>query len=244
MKYVRYDNIFSEAPGDFLVRVIDVPTMNEDEFCEEVAAFHEGLTAEQAALAVRLFDKAFRNILKRGSSVKTRFLEFRLGAKGHIGADGKKAVKGAVHAHAPKDYDALAAGLAMDEVTGSQTGPALYSVKDSVTGLVDKGLTPGGMAVLLGRNIKVEGGSVKLRNLATGAVTEIAGNLGENKPSTVIFLVPASLPEGVYRVSVETVYSGSSQKPYNLPRSAELDINLPVPPPLEGTGTDTQDGEG
>jgi hypothetical protein len=123
------------------------------------------------------------------------------------------------------------------ETQPGAAGPALFSVQDVATEQANIGLTPGGMAILYGHHIKIEDGHIKLRNTATNAETVITGTLAENGASKVIFLVPADLPAGTYRLSIETVYSGSSQKPYNPPRTAELDINLTVPcPPPPSAG--------
>jgi hypothetical protein len=231
MKYVRYNNIFTGQAGDFLVRTIDVPTITEERFCRQIALFNEGITEEQAVLALNLINKALKSFIQQGFSVKTRFAEFRLGAKGLIDSEGKKNVKCTVRAKISRELEEIAAENKMEETQPSRTGPSLFSIKDVSSGLVDEALTPGGIAVILGRSIKVENGSVKLRNTETGAVTEVAGNYAENKPGTVIFLIPAGLEHGVYRVSVETTYSGAV--PYIEPKTGELDIDLAVPPPAQ-----------
>ncbi|GAB6391028.1 MAG: DUF4469 domain-containing protein [Treponematales bacterium] len=117
------------------------------------------------------------------------------------------------------------------ETQPGAAGPALFSVQDVATEQANIGLTPGGMAVLYGHHIKIEDGHIKLRNTSSGEETVITGNLAENGASKIIFLVPAALPAGTYRVSLATCYNGNPQNPYSVPRTAELDIDLAVPCP-------------
>jgi hypothetical protein len=146
------------------------------------------------------------------------------------------APQGALHARPARDLEAIAAGLPLVEVPPSQTGPALFSIEDVTTAQANIGLSPGGMAVLYGHHIRIEQGHIKLRNTASGAEEVLQENLAENGASKVIFLVPATLAAGTYRVSVETCYSGSSKYPYSEPRTAELDIDLTVPCPQAAKG--------
>jgi len=116
--------------------------------------------------------------------------------------------------------------IQFEEVSPSQTGPLLFAVQDVSTEQISTGLTPGGMAVLAGKNIRIENGHIRLRNTATGAEEVIAGNLAENTVGKVIFLVPAALAAGTYRLSPWTCCNGS--RPYTEPGIAGPgDCSLP-----------------
>ncbi|GAB6391833.1 MAG: DUF4469 domain-containing protein [Treponematales bacterium] len=235
MKYSRFENLFSSKKGDYLVRAVDVPTVSNKEFCKAVGELAQGLSAEQMELALKLALVKLKDYLAMGVNVHLDIAEFRLGVKGVIDpAGGGKALRGEVKAHAPHELALIAAGLTLVETQPGAVGPTLFSMQDLASGTANEGLTPGGMAILFGHHIKIEDGGVKLRNVSTGEVIEVTGSLGENTASKVIFLVPANLPAGTYRLSIETRYSGNTQRPYAAPKTAELDIDLSVPPPPQG----------
>jgi hypothetical protein len=241
MKYSRFENLFSSKKGDYLVRAVDVPTVSNKEFCKAVGELAQGLSAEQMELALKLALVKLKDYLAMGVNVHLDIAEFRLGVKGVIDpAGGGKALKGEVKAHAPHELALIAAGLTLVETQPGAAGPTLFSVQDVATEQTSEGLTPGGMAILFGHHIKIEDGGVKLRNTATGEETVITGNLAENGMSKVIFLVPANLPAGTYRLSIETRYSGNTQRPYNPPRTAELDADLVVPCPLAASAAEAK----
>jgi hypothetical protein len=164
------------------------------------------------------------------------FASFRLGVKGTIDPAGTgKIVRGTLHTRPARELEAIAQGLSLVEVQPTQTGPAIFSIQDVTTEQANIGLSPGGMAILYGHQIKIDEGHIKLRNTATNEETVITGNLGENGASKVIFLVPQALPAGTYRVCIETRFGGSG-KPLSTPRTAELEVDLTVPcPPAPDT---------
>jgi hypothetical protein len=235
MKYARYDNILTpDKLGDFLVRAVDVKSVSQAQFCNACEERNQGFSAQQVDSVLKLIYAQLKSFLELETDVNLDLGSFRLGVRGVIDPAGTgKVVRGALHTRPARELEAIAAGLPLVEVPPAQTGPALFSIEDVTTGQVNRGLNRQGMAVLYGHKIRIENGSVKLRNTATGDVVTVLGNLAENSAGKVIFLVPGPglLAEGTYRISVETCYNGSG-RPLNTPRSAELDIDLVIPCPL------------
>ena len=91
-------------------------------------------------------------------------------------------------------------------------GARIDLVTDTVTGKTNGTITPEGILDVVGCKIKclnADGsaiGKVLLVNTATQAETPIT-TLATNHPARLVFLVPASLPAGSYRLRIETYYS-------------------------------------
>lgn len=109
------------------------------------------------------------------------------------------------------------------------SAPALHilEVKDSVSGVVNGTLTPGGVLEVYGGHLKVEGTDptcgfffVNSAGEATKAVTIV-----QNKPSTVIVMIPI-LPVGTYHVKIITQFNGNTQT--KRPRECTFDHELTV----------------
>ncbi len=105
----------------------------------------------------------------------------------------------------------------MVNVRGMATvGAIINTVMDVASGEENARLTPGGGVNLTGTKIKIAGDhpdcGITLSNEADGKLTRIAHNMiTQNDPSRITFIVPASLPEGDYKLSITTQFSNSTQ---------------------------------
>ena len=117
-------------------------------------------------------------------------------------------------------------------------GARIGLVKDTVTGNKIRSVNADGTAM----------GKVVLVNTETQAETDIT-SLAINAPSRLMFAIPASLPEGTYRLRVETYFSNASTR---LKSSRVIDYEqdlyvgqAPTTPSGEQTGGDDDDsGQG
>ena len=91
-------------------------------------------------------------------------------------------------------------------------GARIDLVTDTTTGKTDGTITPDGILDVVGKKIKcvnADGsstGRVLLVNTETRAETLIT-NLATNERRHIVFLVPATLPAGTYRLRIETYYT-------------------------------------
>jgi hypothetical protein len=95
------------------------------------------------------------------------------------------------------------------------TGIAINSLTDVSSGEVNSRLTPGGGVNLTGSKFKIDGDApeigISLINQQTNDVVFIPKtSLLVNDPSKITFVVPASLPNGDYKLSLSTQYTTSS----------------------------------
>lgn len=91
---------------------------------------------------------------------------------------------------------------------------------------------PGGIVEMTGskiRSVNADGtsiGKVVLVNTETQAETDIT-SLAINDPSRQMFSIPASLPEGTYKLKVETYFSTNNQRLKSV-RTIEYDHDLVI----------------
>jgi hypothetical protein len=91
-------------------------------------------------------------------------------------------------------------------------------VQDVQTGAVNESLTPGGVIVITGHRIKVAGDKPGVALRVTG--TSQPGNMpysavlpapyAENTTSKIIAALPAGLPNGTFKIQINTQFSGGS----------------------------------
>lgn len=132
----------------------------------------------------------------------------------------------------------------------SQGGASIGLVKDTTTGRTDGSLSPGGIVEVTGnkiRSINADGtamGKVVLVNTETLAETDIT-SLAINDPSRLMFTIPASLPQGTYKLRVETYFSsGSTRLKNSRVINYEQDLYVGQAPSGGSSGSETDDDTG
>jgi hypothetical protein len=91
----------------------------------------------------------------------------------------------------------------------------INEVTDVLSGTVNETLTPGGVIVISGYRIRIEGTKPEVGLQIVGTTKDaqaysvaIAPPYVENKASKVIAVLPASIPDGTYRLQINTQYAG------------------------------------
>ena len=112
------------------------------------------------------------------------------------------------------------------------SGLFVNSVTDVTTGVVNSRLTPGGGVNLSGSRIKIDGSDagvgIHLINQQTSETIAIPQtSLLVNDPSKLTFVIPATLPDGDYKLSITTQFSAQGRD-LNKPRSYVFDYVLNV----------------
>jgi len=105
------------------------------------------------------------------------------------------------------------------ECDGIADNPSyIDEVSDILSGTVNETLTPGGAVVIYGHRIKIEGTDpgVDMRVVGTTADgqpynTVVPPPYIENMASKIIAILPVSIPNGTYRIQIDTQYAGSGK---------------------------------
>jgi hypothetical protein len=114
----------------------------------------------------------------------------------------------------------------------AQSTNVINAVFDVVTAQSNTRLTPGGMAHLTGRKIRISGqdpaSGLFLRRLPDGQPVRIPPEaIGANGPARITFVVPADLLPGEYELSIVTQYTGGGRN-RKTPHTARLSATLAV----------------
>jgi hypothetical protein len=97
-----------------------------------------------------------------------------------------------------------------------ETPAFIDEVQDVASGTVNDRATPGGAVVITGRRIKIAGDKPGVGMAITGTRADGSPYTGtimppyiENTASKIIAILPAGIPEGAYRIQVNTQFTGS-----------------------------------
>jgi hypothetical protein len=104
------------------------------------------------------------------------------------------------------------------ECDGIVDNPAyIDEVADVLSGTTNETLTPGGVVVIKGQRIKIEGTKPGVGLQIVGTTKDaqpysavIAPPYVENKASKIIAVLPTPIPDGIYRIQIDTQYAGSN----------------------------------
>ena len=95
--------------------------------------------------------------------------------------------------------------------------PHIGLVTDLTTGQIDGKITPGGMVLVTGCNIKIENGNkpvceaIQLAH-QNGEVICIDPPFEMNEPHILKFKIPDSLPTGEYTLTIKTRFAGKYKR--------------------------------
>lgn len=103
--------------------------------------------------------------------------------------------------------------------------PHIGLVTDLTTGQIDGRITPGGMILVTGYNIKIDNGNESVREAIqlsrqNAEAVCIAPPLEMNEPHLLKFKIPDSLPTGEYTLTIKTRFAGKDKQ--LLPREQTL----------------------
>lgn len=245
-------SVTKDVLNDFVARVrtrgsltiADIATL----ICEERTEYRP----ETIENIQKLVDEKIRQMVRKGFSVVTGTANYLptitgvfIGTKGDIDPNIHKCEVSITPSNAMRREVAKV----KPEFSGrakSAGGARIALVKDVITDRVDGFITPGGQLDVSGIKIRCLGadgksaGSIKLINNETDATAATITSLAINDPSRLIFVVPADLAKGVYRMEMETYFSTPTtvlKKPRTLVYETLLTAGQ-EPTPDEGGGDD------
>ena len=214
-----YDNQLTSRTDDRYGRVVNLASVTDDVLISR--AIENGFNGNAASMkaALDVIDAETLKAIVRGEIVKRGTGYIALDVNGSFIGDNpawNPAVNKLVARITPsKDLrEALQStpvrirGMAAD-------GSVINSVTDVATGAVNAVLTAGGMANIKGVRIKIAGDvpgvGLFLTNQDTSAVVQVPMTaVGINDPSKISFVVPATLADGDYLLSIGTQYTNGS----------------------------------
>lgn len=231
-----YDLSITGRKDDRFGRVVTSKTLDEDDLVKTAVLRRTDLnpTTLKASLDI-LKDIAIEEICN-GASVSFGLGYFGLKVNGVFIGDNAQwdSAKHSLSVRVSPNADLRSAvRSASVNVRGmAYSGTVINSVFDVTSGEENGKLTPGGGANISGTKIRVEGDKpgigLKLIHVGTAVETEIpATSILLNDPSKIMFIVPAALAPGDYRIVLTTQFSGTKQL-LKEPRVYEFEYMLNV----------------
>lgn len=231
-----YDLAITERKDDRFGRVVKQNSLNEDDLINIAVQRRTDLSPTSLKSTMELLKNIAREQIANGSSVAFGLGYFSVGVNGVFIGDKpvwdsnehSLMVKVTPTAELRNDVRSATVNLRGD----APVGTAISKVIDVVTGEMNSVLTPGGAVNIIGSRIKVAGDSdtngLSLINQANGEETKIPSSaIATNEPSKVVFVMPADIVAGDYKIRITTQFSNSSTQ-LKEPRSYDCDVVLAV----------------
>jgi len=214
-----YDLPLTQRKDDRYGRVVTTRSLTEDDLIAIAVSRRTDLSSTSLKAAMGILQGIAVEQIANGASVCFGLGYFNLGVNGvFIGDDAHwdNAIHSLSVRVAPTAQLRNAVKASKVDVRGmAASGAVINTVTDVTSGEVNSRLTPGGGVNLTGTKIKIGGDNsligIRLTNHATSEVIAIPEtSLLLNDPKKVIFIAPASLVNGDYKLSITTQYSSQS----------------------------------
>lgn len=215
-----YDNVLTERKDDRFGRVVTTKSLNEDDLIKIAVARRTDLSETTLRASMEILRKIAIEQIANGASVKFGLAFFSLGVKGVFIGDNAKWNPSQhnlwVNTVSSSELREVIRTCSVDVRGMAQIGIAINCITDVTTGEENSRLTPGGGVNIIGSKIKIEGTDpnigINLINLNTNEIISIPmTSILVNDPSKISFIVPASIPNGDYKLSLCTQFAPTSK---------------------------------
>lgn len=185
-------------------------TLNFNDIIENIARPGTGITRAEAVGVLTRLQEVITDGLKDGYNINLPFANFGIGIKGNFRSK-DDVFNGKRHKVVP--YTEPGKEL-LDSFSIVEThkkpyhakAPSLFGIHDTTSGLHNTCLTPKGIAVINGKNLKFDPTDEKQGIFLTGCNGTIRVSLVASiRQTELLFQVPEELQEGEYQLSVRAV---------------------------------------
>ena len=231
-----YDLTLTERKDDRFGRVVTTRSLTEDDLIAIAVSRRTDLNPTTLKASMDILKGIATEQIANGASVSFGLGYFNLGVNGvFIGDDARwdSTIHSLSVRTTPNAILRNAVNSSSVDVRGmASSGLFINSVTDVTSGEVSSRLTPGGGVNLTGSKIKIDGDNpalgIYLVNQSTSdSIVVPKTSLLVNDPSKITFIVPATLVNGDYKLSIVTQYSNSGTL-LKEPRSYTFDYILNV----------------
>ncbi|WP_243347595.1 DUF4469 domain-containing protein [Parabacteroides sp. FAFU027] len=215
-----YDLSITERKDDRFGRVVTTKSLTENDLINIAVARRTDLNPVTLKASMEILKEIAKEQIANGASVSFGLGYFSLLVNGVFIGDNAKwdDTKHSLSVRVSPTADLRSAtNSATVDVRGmAETGTVINSLFDVTSKEVNSRLTPSSGVQLAGSKIKIAGDNpangISLINQVTHEVIAIPSSaLLLNDPSKIIFIVPQTLPQGDYKLSLTTQFSNSVQ---------------------------------
>ena len=234
LKYTLVENFLTERPDDYMAQTVATRTYTRDDVIDRMLQRGTLVTRTDIVAVLNNLEETVEEITDEGGTVNLPLFNTSFSVSGVF--------EGPMDTFDPNRHKLnvnVTKGTRMrnaekrtklkktDAVTPL---PNIMEVRDFVSDTVNDLLTPGGVLQLWGSNIKLAGEhpDVGLWFVPETGDAVRAAIIVNNKPSSLIAMIPATLAAGNYTLRVVTQYSGGSTE-LKTPRVNTFNKTLVVP---------------
>lgn len=228
-----YDNVLTEAPGDYTGKVNITGTVRNENIAEDIVAERTEFRYETILMILGLADKKKVAAILKGKSVVDGVGQWLLNTYGPYSGekpvfDPEKNGFGVTYTPGREVIEGLKNLTAKLHL--ATTGPVINNITDSATGKVNQVLTSGKPAIIDGNTLLLKGDDPSVGVYFTpdtkDGVPQKVDLIVTNTKSKIILSLP-DLADGSYYLSV-TTQAGSSYTMVKEPRTYRFPILLTV----------------
>ncbi len=249
---LRENTITKDVTNDYTANVRKLKSKTVSDIAAEIVSERTEYRPETIENIVRLYQDKVMDNLCEGNIVTDSLGTYTPSIAGNFigtsGAIDPKKHTCTVNVALSKEFRERISGVSpqFSGTVQSLGGARIDSVEDVESGSTTGTLTPGGAFKVRGKKIRClnEDGSSTGRVLFINRETETeypVGRLATNDPSSLIFNIPADLPDGEYTLRVETYYASSSLLLKSL-RTIDYPEALVVGASTSGGGDEEEEG--
>lgn len=213
-----YDLTLTKQKDDRFGRVVTIKSLTEDDLIAIAVSRRTDLNPTTLKASMDILQEIAIEQIANGASVSFGLGYFNLVVNGVFIGDNASWDSSihslSIHVAPTADLRNAVKSSIVNVLGMASSGLFINSVTDVASGEVNSRLTPGGGVNLTGSKIKIVGDNasigITLANQSTPDVIAIPPtSLLVNDPSKITFIVPATLVNGDYMLSITTQYSNS-----------------------------------
>ncbi|MGD8780627.1 MAG: DNA-binding domain-containing protein [Ignavibacteria bacterium] len=211
IQYSLRENLLTPEPNDFMATVTPTRSVEMNDVIDRMIERGSTVTKADILSVMEDFKKVLEVFIEEGASVILPFAHYTASIKGifegHDDIFDSKRHQISININPGKDIKALLKkGISVEKQKTVIPSPNLTVFTDFNTGEKNSIVTPGGIAQILGHMLKFssdieEDGIYFVKE--DGTETKVAV-VGQNKPSVLMFLIPAELTSGECSLEVRT----------------------------------------
>ena len=212
--YVLRENLMTEDPNDYMASVVASRSVEMSDVIDRMVTRGSTVTRADILSVMEDFQGALENIITEGNNVITPFANYRVGIRGVFNGS-TDSFDSSRHqilplVNAGKKLKAFCLqNLSPVKSETNIKNPSLLEFLDHNSGERNTVITKGGIGQISGHrlNFNPEDTNQGIFLIAEdGSETRITV-VGMNKPSQLMFSIPASLPSGNYTLEVRVIFS-------------------------------------
>ena len=221
---------------DKILTLVSAGTADKQRLISEIMEINPGLERETVEAVINLEQRVLKKLLLTGYRVNTGLFSAVAQFTGTVENNVFDPARNSIRVAMTQGKELREAIEATTVNIVGEKGSAMY-----VAGGIDTATSLSGFTATAGRNFTLTGQRIKL---AEGEVTRITDDMiALNQPSKLIFLIPAGLADGEYKLTVTTQYS--SGQLLKTPRSVTKTLYIGQAPAgggEPGGGGDDEEG--